>query len=63
MLYHATYKLINSITEEVSFNLIGITADHVEDARENLEKIIPTLKTSFNYDRYEITEIKEERDV
>jgi hypothetical protein len=60
MFYHVTYKLIDSITGKSVFNLIGIEAANMIDAEVKLEKIIPSLNTSFNYDTIEIVEIKED---
>jgi hypothetical protein len=63
MFYHVTYKLIDSITDTSTFNLIGINADNMIEAEAMINKIIPSLKTSFNYDTIEIVEIKEDTDV
>jgi hypothetical protein len=63
MFYHVTYKLIDSITDTSNFNLIGINADNMIEAEAMINKIIPSLKTSFNYDTIEIVEIKEDTDV
>lgn len=63
MFYHVTYKLIDSITDTSTFNLIGINADNMIEAEVMINKIIPSLKTSFNYDMIEIVEIKEDTDV
>jgi len=63
MFYHVTYKLIDSITDTSSFNLVGITADSMVEAEANVEGIIKSISTSFNYDTIEIVEIKEERNV
>jgi len=63
MFYHVTYKLIDSITDTSSFNLVGITADSMVEAKANVDGIIKSISTSFNYDTIEIVEIKEERNV
>jgi hypothetical protein len=63
MFYHVTYKLIDSITDTSNFNLVGITADSMVEAEANVEGIIKSISTSFNYDTIEIVEIKEERNV
>jgi len=63
MFYHVTYKLIDSITDTSNFNLVGITADSMVEAKANVEGIIKSISTSFNYDTIEIVEIKEERNV
>jgi hypothetical protein len=63
MFYHVTYKLIDSITDTSSFNLVGITADSMVEAEANVDGIIKSISTSFNYDTIEIVEIKEERNV
>jgi len=60
MFYHVTYKLIDSITDTSTFNLIGINADNMIEAETMVNKIIPSLKTSFNYDTIAIVEIKED---
>ena len=59
MFYHVTYKLIDSITDTSNFNLVGITADSMVEAEANVEGIIKSISTSFNYDTIEIVEIKE----
>ena len=63
MFYHVTYKLIDSITDTSNFNLVGITAYSMVEAEANVEGIIKSISTSFNYDTIEIVEIKEERNV
>jgi len=63
MFYHVTYKLIDSITDTSNFNLVGITADSMVEAEANVDGIIKSISTSFNYDTIEIVEIKEERNV
>ena len=62
MFYHVTYKLSNSITGERQFDLIGIEADSFTDAEAAVTRIVPTLKTSFNYDEFKITEVMRPRD-
>ena len=63
MFYHVTYKLIDSITDTSSFNLVGITADSMVEAEANVDGIIKSISTSFNYDTIQFVEIKEERNV
>ena len=60
MFYHVTYKLIDSITDTSSINLVGITANNMVDASADVEDIIKSISTSENYDTIEIIGIKEE---
>jgi len=57
MFYHVTYKLIDSITDTSSINLVGITANNMVDASADVEDIIKSISTSENYDTIEIIEI------